>query len=68
MDGAWVDLANTSLSGFIYSPNGYNQMSDANQWGYWADYIYGLWFRPIQVDMQIRIGYPLNGQQGERSE
>lgn len=64
VDGAWVDLANTSLSGFIYSPNGYNQMSDANQWGYWADYIYGLWFRPIQVDMQIRIGYPLNGQLG----
>ena len=32
--------------------------------GYWADHIYGLWFQPIQEDMQIRIGYPLNGQAG----
>ncbi|WKL02202.1 hypothetical protein Q0F98_39040 [Paenibacillus amylolyticus] len=39
-------------------------MSDANQFGYWADYVYGLWFQPIQENMQIRIGYPLNGQAG----
>ncbi|MFF2889314.1 family 16 glycosylhydrolase [Paenibacillus sp. NPDC057967] len=64
VNGQWVDMANSSQSGFVYSPNGYNNMSDANQWGYWADYIYGLWFQPIQVDMQIRIGYPLNGQSG----
>lgn len=64
MNGQWVDLSNTGQSGFVYSPNGYNNMSDANQWGYWADYIYGLWFQPIQEDMQIRIGYPLNGQTG----
>lgn len=64
VNGQWVDMANSSQSGFNYSPNGYNNMSDANQWGYWADYIYGLWFQPIQVDMQIRIGYPLNGQSG----
>ncbi|REK71937.1 family 16 glycosylhydrolase [Paenibacillus paeoniae] len=64
INGQWVDLANSSQSGFSYSPNGYNRMSDANQWGYWADYIYGLWFQPIQEDMQIRIGYPLNGQPG----
>lgn len=64
INGQWVDLSNSGQSGFIYSANGYNNMSAANQWGYWADYIYGLWFQPIQEDMQIRIGYPLNGQAG----
>lgn len=64
INGQWVDMANSSQSGFSYSGNGYNNMSDANQWGYWADYIYGLWFQPVQVNMQIRIGYPLNGQAG----
>ncbi|WP_141500846.1 family 16 glycosylhydrolase [Paenibacillus luteus] len=64
INGQWVDMANSSQSGFSYSGNGYNTMSDANQWGYWADYIYGLWFQPVQVNMQIRIGYPLNGQAG----
>ncbi|QTH40003.1 family 16 glycosylhydrolase [Cohnella sp. LGH] len=62
--GQWVELVNSSQSGFLYSGNGYNNMSAANQWGYWADYIYGLWFQPIQENMQIRIGYPLNGQSG----
>lgn len=62
--GQWVDLSNSGQSGFVYAGNGYNNMSAANQWGYWADYIYGLWFQPIQVNMEIRIGYPLNGQQG----
>lgn len=64
VDGQWVELANSGQSGFVYSGNGYNNLSAANQWGYWADYIYGLWFQPIQEDMQIRIGYPLNGQAG----
>jgi beta-glucanase (GH16 family) len=64
VNGQWVDLGDSSQSRFAYAPNGYNHMSDANQWGYWADYIYGLWFQPIQEDMQIRIGYPLNGQAG----
>ncbi len=64
INGQWVDMADSSRSGFSYAANGYNHMSDANQWGYWADYIYGLWFQPIQEDMQIRIGYPLNGQAG----
>ncbi|MUG67887.1 MULTISPECIES: glycoside hydrolase family 16 protein [Paenibacillus] len=63
-NGQWVDLSDSAQSGFSYSANGYNNMSDANQWGYWSDYIYGLWFQPIQEDMQIRIGYPLNGQAG----
>lgn len=64
INGQWVDMSNSSQSGFLYSGSGYNNMSDANQWGYWADYIYGLWFQPVQEDMQIRIGYPLNGQSG----
>ncbi|MGE7825548.1 family 16 glycosylhydrolase [Paenibacillus sp. NPDC093718] len=64
INGQWVDLDNSNQSGFVYAANGYNNMSDANQWGYWADHIYGLWFQPIQEDMQIRIGYPLNGQAG----
>ena len=64
VNGQWVELGNFSQSGFSYSANGYNNLSDANQWGYWADYIYGLWFQPIQVNMEIRIGYPLNGQVG----
>lgn len=64
INGQWVDLSNSSQSKFAYSGNGYNNMSDANQWGYWADYVYGLWFQPIQENMQIRIGYPLNGQAG----
>lgn len=63
-NGQWVDLADSGQSGFVYSANGYNNLSSANQWGYWADHIYGLWFQPIQQDMQIRIGYPLNGQKG----
>ncbi|BCJ94302.1 hypothetical protein acsn021_18710 [Anaerocolumna cellulosilytica] len=61
---AWVDLSDTSKSSFQYSGNGYNQRSAANQWGYWVDHIYGLWFQPIQTDMVLRIGYPLNGQKG----
>ncbi|WP_456287448.1 family 16 glycosylhydrolase [Paenibacillus sp. AK002] len=64
VNGQWVELGNSGQSGFTYAANGYNNMSDANQWGYWADYIYGLWFQPIQEDMQIRIGYPLNGLKG----
>lgn len=64
INGQWVELGNSGQSGFTYAANGYNNMSDANQWGYWTDYIYGLWFQPIQEDMQIRIGYPLNGQKG----
>lgn len=60
----WVLLSDQSVSTFRYSNSGYNNLSDANQWGYWVDHIYGLWFQPIQVDMEIRIGYPLNGIKG----
>lgn len=63
-DNRWVELSDYSLSGFSYQANGYNTLSDHNQWGYWEDHIYGLWFQPIQEDMQIRIGYPGNGVKG----
>lgn len=61
----WVELSDYSKSGFSYSGNGYNNFSDVNQWGYWVDYIYGLWFQPIQEDMELRIGYPINGVKGD---
>lgn len=64
VDGEWVELADNSKSGFSYSGSGYNNTSASNQWGYWADGIYGLWFQPIQVDMDFRIGYPLDGTLG----
>ena len=64
VNGVWVELSDFSKSSFSYSGNGYNNMSDKNQWGYWVDYIYGLWFQPIQVNMELRIGYPINGQKG----
>ena len=64
VNGIWVLLGDYSKSSFSYSGNGYNKLSDKNQWGYWVDYIYGLWFQPIQVDMELRIGYPLDGQKG----
>lgn len=61
----WVELGNSSLSGFSYQGNGYNKLSDKNQWGYWVDGIYGLWFQPIQKDMDLRIGYPKDGVKGD---
>lgn len=64
VNGSWVELGDYSKSSFSYSGNGYNKLSDKNQWGYWVDNLYGLWFQPIQVDMELRIGYPLNGQKG----
>lgn len=64
IDGNWVELSDYSKSTFSYSGNGYNTMSDKNQWGYWVDYIYGLWFQPLQQDYEIRIGYPEDGVKG----
>ncbi|WP_226681728.1 Ig-like domain-containing protein [Sutcliffiella horikoshii] len=61
VDGEWINILD---SNFRYSSNGYNRSSSANQWGYWTDYIFGLWFQPIQEDMDLRIGYPLNGEKG----
>jgi beta-glucanase (GH16 family) len=64
VNGEWVELSDYSKSDFSYSGNGYNNLTDTNQWGYWVDYIYGLWFQPIQNDMELRIEYPLNGVKG----
>ena len=64
INGNWIELGDFSKSTFVYSGNGYNKMSDKNQWGYWVDYIYGLWFQPIQQDYELRIGYPENGKKG----
>lgn len=64
INGSWVDISDGKNSGFKYSDNGYTNSSSANQWGYWVDGIYGLWFQPIQEDMQFRIGYPTDGIAG----
>ncbi len=64
VDGQWVNILQSDVTNFKYSANGYDKMSDANQWGYWTDYIFGLWFQPIQEDVELRIGYPLDGQKG----
>lgn len=64
INGRWVELSNYSESTFSYQGNGFNNMSDKNQWGYWVDYIYGLWFQPLQQDYELRIGYPENGVAG----
>lgn len=61
VDGEWVNILDVK-TGFSYSANGYNRMSSANQWGYWTDYIFGLWFQPVQENIDFRIGYPLNGE------
>lgn len=68
VNGTWVELGNSSASGFSYQGNGYNKLSDKNQWGYWVDSIYGLWFQPIQKDMELRIGYPKDGIKGDPIE
>ncbi|MDR2889302.1 MAG: family 16 glycosylhydrolase, partial [Lachnospiraceae bacterium] len=64
VNGNWVELSDFAASGFSYQANGYNSLSANDQWGYWIDYIYGIWFQPIQVDMEIRVGYPTNGAVG----
>lgn len=68
MNDKWVELANGRESGFSYQANGYNNLSDKNQWGYWVDGIYGLWFQPIQEDMEFRVGYPSDGIKGNPIE
>lgn len=68
VNGAWRELGDSSVSNFSYQGNGYNSLSDKNQWGYWIDGIYGLWFQPIQEDMEFRIGYPTNGIKGNAVE
>ncbi len=62
--GSWVEFSNSAASGWYYQGNGYVNYSAKNQWGYFDDYVYGLWFQPITEDFKLRIGYPLNGEKG----
>lgn len=62
--GSWVEFSNSALSGWYYQGNGYVNYSSQNQWGYFDDYVYGLWFQPITEDFKLRIGYPENGIKG----
>lgn len=61
---SWVEFSNSAQSGWYYQGNGYVNYSSKNQWGYFDDYVYGLWFQPITEDFKLRIGYPLSGQKG----
>lgn len=60
----WVPLADSYYSGYTYQANGYRKNRDANQWGYFADSVYGLWFQPVTEDTEIRVGYPSDGIAG----
>ena len=62
--GEWKTLSDVEASGWVYQANGYNSNSARQQWGYWVDSVYGLWFQPVKNDMYLRIGYPENGQKG----
>ncbi|MBR1930005.1 MAG: Ig-like domain-containing protein [Lachnospiraceae bacterium] len=60
----WVNLADSSASGWYYQGDGYVDYSSKNQWGYFDDYVYGLWFQPVTENFKLRIGYPSNGEKG----
>lgn len=62
--GTWALLNDVGSSGWIYQGNGYNKYSANQQWGYFVDTVYGLWFQPVKKDTYIRIGYPQDGKVG----
>jgi uncharacterized repeat protein (TIGR02543 family) len=62
--GEWKNLSDTGATGWVYQGNGYSKYSTSSQWGYWVDYIYGLWFQPVKEDTYLRIGYPVDGTVG----
>lgn len=62
--GKWILLNDVADSGWIYQGNGLNQFSKSQQWGYFVDTVYGLWFQPVKKNTYIRIGYPENGKAG----
>lgn len=64
VNGQWISLADTGASGWVYEGNGYNNNSLSQQWGYFADNVFGLWFQPVKKDTQIRISYPIDGKKG----
>lgn len=53
--GEWVALSDSS--NWIYQDSGYNNYSAQQQWGYFADYVFGLWFQPVRDNTYLRIGY-----------
>ncbi len=62
--GEWILLNDVADSGWIYQGNGYSKYSKSQQWGYFIDTIYGLWFQPVKKNTYLRIGYPENGKSG----
>lgn len=62
--GEWILLNDVADSGWIYQGNGYSKFSKSQQWGYFIDTIYGLWFQPVKKNTYLRIGYPENGKSG----
>ena len=64
VDGKWIALTDVAVSGWVYEGNGYNKYSLSSQWGYFIDYVYGLWFQPVREDTEIRISYPIDGKKG----
>ncbi len=53
--GEWIALSDSS--NWIYQDSGYNNYSAQQQWGYFADYVFGLWFQPVRDNTYLRIGY-----------
>lgn len=57
--GNWINLSDSE--NWLYQDSGYNKYSASQQWGYFADTVYGLWFQPVLKDTYFRIGYPEAG-------
>lgn len=57
--GEWVALSDAES--WLYQDSGYNKYSARQQWGYFVDGVYGLWFQPVLKDTYLRIGYPVDG-------
>ncbi len=64
VNGAWISLTDVAASGWVYEGNGYNAYSQSQQWGYFSDTVFGLWFQPVKKNTEIRMSYPINGQKG----
>ncbi len=60
----WIALNDIAASGFVYEGSGYNSASLSQQWGYFINSVYGLWFQPVRQNTTLRIGYPRNGEKG----
>ncbi len=60
----WIPLTDVAASGWVYQGNGLNHYSRSQQWGYFVDGVYGLWFQPVLKDTKIKISYPIDGKKG----